>query len=85
MSPSTTKPSGRPIFGDHYPRAIPGMVPKLGAEEVSNFGLLRNGLGVVYLDAKIADRTFELGVAKEKLDSPQISRALVNQGSLGPA
>lgn len=73
------------VLRSHWPRAKPRRVPKLGAEEVSNFGLLRNGQGIVYFDPKITDRAFKLSVAEEKLYCPQISRALVYQGGLGPA
>jgi hypothetical protein len=37
---------------------------------------------VINFDAEISDRAFDLGVAKQKLDSPEIAGALVNQGSL---
>ena len=36
--------------------------------------------GIIYLDAEISDRAFDLGVAKQKLDSPKIAGAPVNQG-----
>jgi len=54
-------------------------------EGPSDFGLFRDGQGIVDLDAKITDRAFELGVAQKKLDRSQIPRPLVNKGCLGPA
>jgi hypothetical protein len=36
-----------------------------------------------YFDPEISDRAFELGVAKEKLDSPKNACAPIDQGSLG--
>ena len=37
---------------------------------------------VINFDAEISDRAFDLGVAKQKLDSPEIAGAPVNQASL---
>jgi hypothetical protein len=45
--------------------------------------LFRYCQSIVYLNAKISDRALDLGVAKQKLDSPKIARAPVDQGSLG--
>jgi hypothetical protein len=39
--------------------------------------------GIIYLDAEISDCAFDLGVAKQKLDGSEISRAPVDQGSFG--
>jgi len=50
----------------------------------SEFDLLRDGEGVVNLNAKVADRAFELGVPEQQLHSPQVSGPLVNLGHLGP-
>jgi len=49
---------------------------------ISDINLFRYCQGIVYLNAKISDRAFDLGVAKQKLDSPEIAGAPVNQGSL---
>ncbi len=37
---------------------------------------------IIHFNAEISDRAFALGVAKQKLDSPKIARAPVNQSSL---
>ena len=37
---------------------------------------------IIHFDAEISDHAFDLGVAKQKLDSPKIARAPVNQSSL---
>src|SRR5439155_26841953 len=37
---------------------------------------------IIHFDAEISNRAFDLGVAKQKLDSPEIAGAPVNQGSL---
>ena len=39
--------------------------------------------GIIHLNAKVSDGAFDLGVAKQKLDSPKIARAPVDQGSFG--
>jgi hypothetical protein len=38
-------------------------------------------LGIIYFDAQISDSAFDLGVAEQKLDGPEIARASVDQGS----
>jgi hypothetical protein len=45
--------------------------------------LFRYCQSVVYFDPEISDGAFDLGVAKQKLDSPKIARAPVDQSSLG--
>ena len=39
--------------------------------------------GIVHFDAQISNRAFDLGVAKQKLDGPEIASATVDQGCLG--
>ena len=39
--------------------------------------------GVIDLDAEVSDGAFDLGVAKQKLDCPEIASAPVDQGRLG--
>jgi hypothetical protein len=34
--------------------------------------------GIIYFDAQISDSAFDLGVAEQKLDSPEIARASVD-------
>jgi hypothetical protein len=45
--------------------------------------LFRYCQGVIYFDAKISDGAFDLCVPEQKLDSPEISRAPIDQGSFG--
>jgi len=45
--------------------------------------LFRYCQSIVYFDPEIPDRAFDLGVAEQKLDGPEIARAPVDQGSLG--
>jgi hypothetical protein len=49
---------------------------------ISDINLFRYCQGIVHFDAQISDRAFDLGVAKQKLDGPEIAGAPVNQGSL---
>ena len=37
--------------------------------------------GIIYFDAQISDRAFDLGVSDQELDGPEISRPPVDQGS----
>jgi hypothetical protein len=48
---------------------------------ISDVNLFRYCQGIVYLNAKISDRAFDLGVPKQKLDGPEIARTSVDQGS----
>jgi hypothetical protein len=43
--------------------------------------LFRYCQGVIDLDAEILDRAFDLGMPKQELDSPEISRPSIDQGS----
>jgi len=45
--------------------------------------LFRYCQGVIYFDAQVPDRTFDLGMAKQKLNGPEISGPSVDQGSFG--
>ena len=47
----------------------------------SDINLFHYSQGVIDLDAEISDRAFDLGVAEQKLDSPKVACAPVNQGS----
>jgi hypothetical protein len=51
----------------------------LGTSEINMFCYCQS---VNNFDAVISDRAFDLGVATQKLDSPEIAGAPVNQGSL---
>jgi hypothetical protein len=37
--------------------------------------------GVIHLNPEISDSAFQLGMAEQKLDSPKVARAPVDQGS----
>lgn len=50
-----------------------------------DFGLLRNLQRIVHLNAEVANRTFQLGMAKQQLNGPQVLRALIDKGGLGPS
>jgi hypothetical protein len=43
--------------------------------------LFRYGQGIIHFDAQISDRAFDLGVAKQKLDGPEIASPPVDKGS----
>ena len=51
----------------------------------SNVHLLRNGNGIIHLDAEVSHGALDLGVAEKQLDGPQIARASVDQCCLGSA
>ena len=48
-----------------------------GISDVNLFGYCQ---GVIYFDAQVSDRAFDLGMPKEKLTGPQISCPPVDQG-----
>ena len=50
----------------------------------SDFDLLRDGKGVIDVDAQIPHRTFDLRVPEQTLNRAQIACATVDQGCLGP-
>jgi hypothetical protein len=52
---------------------------------ISDVNLFRYCQGVIDLDAEIPDRAFDLGMPKQELDGPEISRPPINQGSFGAA
>lgn len=54
------------------------------APNTSNVNLLGNRKSVIYLDAKIANGTLDLGVPKQQLDRSQIAGTTIDKGSLGP-
>ena len=49
-----------------------------------NLSLLRDLQGVIYFNTEIPNGAFQLGVAQQKLDGPQIFGPLVNECRLGP-
>ena len=50
----------------------------------SDIDLFRYGQGIIDLDAEVSDGAFDLGVAEQELDSPQIACASIDQGRLCP-
>jgi hypothetical protein len=42
--------------------------------------LFRYCQGIIYFNAEISDRAFDLALAWQKLDGPEIARAPVDQG-----
>ena len=42
---------------------------------ISDINLFRYCRGIVHFDPEIPDRAFDLGVAKQKLDSPEVARS----------
>lgn len=58
--------------------------PYVAAGRRLDFGLLGNLQRVINLDAEIPHGTLQLGVAKQLLNRPQILRAFIDQGRLGP-
>jgi len=48
---------------------------------ISDINLFRYCQSIVYFDPEISDGAFDLGVAKQKLDGPEIAGATVDQGS----
>lgn len=48
------------------------------AQPASDVNLLRDFKGVVNLNAKISDSTFDFGVPKKQLNGPQISSSLID-------
>lgn len=51
----------------------------VAAEHRLDLGLLRDLERIVHFDAKVANRTLQLGMAKQQLNGPQILRAFVDQ------
>jgi hypothetical protein len=51
----------------------------------SNVGLLGDSQSVVDLDAKITNRTLDLGMPEQQLDGSQIAGAAVDESGLGSA
>ena len=50
---------------------------------ISDVNLLRYRQGIIYFDAQISDGASNLCMPEQQLDSPEISRAPINQGSFG--
>ena len=48
----------------------------------SDINLFRYCQRIVHFDAQISNGAFDLGVAKQKLDGPEIASATVDQGCL---
>jgi hypothetical protein len=52
---------------------------------ISDINLFRYCQGIIHFDAQISNRAFDLGVAKQKLDAPEIASATVEKWVLVPA
>jgi len=52
---------------------------------VLDFSLLRNLQCVIDLNSKVPNGAFQFGMAKQKLDGPQVLFSLVAQCRLGPS
>jgi hypothetical protein len=52
------------------------------APGISDINLFRYCQRIVHFDAQISNGAFDLGVAKQKLDSPEIASATIDQGCL---
>src|SRR3984957_10674400 len=48
---------------------------------ISDINLFRYCQGVIDLNAEISDRAFDLGAPEQELDSPQVARPPIDQGS----
>ena len=53
--------------------------------DISDINLFCYCQSIVHLDAEISDRAFYLGVAKQKLDGPEIACAPVDQSGFCPS
>ncbi len=53
-----------------------------GASDVDVF---RYCEGIIYFDAEISDRAFDLCMSEQKLDGPEIASPPVDQGSFCPS
>ena len=52
---------------------------------ISDINLFRYCDGIIYLNAEISDRAFDLGMSEQKLDGPEIASPPVDQGSFCPS
>ena len=48
---------------------------------ISDINLVRYCEGIIYFDAEISDRAFDLGMSEQKLDGPEIASAPIDQRS----
>ena len=46
--------------------------------------MFRYGEGIIYLDSEVPDGAFDFGMPEQKLDSPEITRAPIDQGGFCP-
>ena len=68
------------LHGGETGRLRSGRACPLGPR-ISDIKLFRYGQGIIHFDAQISDRAFDLGVAKQKLDGPEIASPPVDKGS----
>src|SRR5205085_2220662 len=47
---------------------------------ISDINLFSDCQGIIYFDAQVSDRAFDLGMSKQKLNGPEVSGPPVDQG-----
>jgi hypothetical protein len=47
--------------------------------------LFRYCEGIIYFDAEISERAYDLCMSEQKLDGPEIPRPPIDQGGFGPS
>ena len=52
---------------------------------ISDINLFRYCEGIIYFDAEVSDRAFDLGMSEQELDGPEIASPPVDQGSFCPS
>jgi hypothetical protein len=70
-------------YGTKLPKLVGQSMSALPGN--SDINLFCYGQGVIDLDAEVSDGAFDLGVAEQKLHSPQVAGAPVDQGRFGPS
>ena len=66
-----------------YGAAWPIRLRKRQPPQASHVDLLSYCHSIVHFNTEIANRAFDLGMAKQQLDGPQVARSAIDQGSLG--
>jgi hypothetical protein len=60
--------------------AVRGRAEPVRSARVFHINLFRYCQGVIYFDAQVSDRAFDLGMTKEKLNGPEVSCPPIDQG-----
>lgn len=66
-------------------RTRPLWIDVLCPRRALDLGVLRERQRIFDIDTEIAHRAFDLGVAKQDLDSPKVASCLLDDGSFRPA